>query len=332
MTACPGFEYLLVVPHLSVQNANAVSSPLTHGFPSMTAFLGLMWALERKTRAEGLDLAFNAVGVVCHSHQEQVTEGGFVKAFRLTRNPIDKDGSTAAIVEEGRIHLELSLIFGVSSERWTHETEAQSANLATVAQLLSGMRIAGGTVLQPAQAWRRRYQPYVVRLTGAEEDRASEFRKTRMRLLPGFGLVARDDLLATRLAELREEHPDTTQLDAWLSLSRINWRYQPDGANAKDDWVNDRKGRGCIVPIPVGYGALGEVHAPGTVANARDGSAPFRFVESLYSVGEWVSPHRLHSPQQLLWYADSDVDNGLYRCRNDYRAAADSFEHLYDFS
>jgi CRISPR-associated protein Csy2 len=319
MIACPGFEYLLVVPHLTVQNANAVSSPLTHGFPSMTAFLGLMWALERKTRAERLDLAFNAVAAVCHGHQEQVTEGGFVKAFRLTRNPIDKDGSTAAIVEEGRIHLELSLVFAVRGERWAQEPEAQAADLAIVARLLSGMRIAGGSVLQAAQAWRRCYQPYVVELTGAEEDRAAEFRKARMRLLPGFALVARDDLLDTRLAELHEEKRDATRLDAWLSLSRINWRYQPEDGDAKGGWVNDRKGGGWIVPIPVGYGALGEVHAPGSVANARDGSTPFRFVESLYSLGEWVSPHRLHSPQQLLWYADSDVDNGFYRCRNDYR-------------
>ena len=50
---CPEFTHLLVLPHLKVHNANAVSSPLTHGFPSMTAFLGLMWALERKTREIG---------------------------------------------------------------------------------------------------------------------------------------------------------------------------------------------------------------------------------------------------------------------------------------
>ena len=88
MNTLPHFTHLLVLPHLKVHNANAVSSPLTHGFPSITAFLGLMWALERKTRAAGLDLEFGAVGVVCHDRQEQTTEGGFVKSFRLTRNPV----------------------------------------------------------------------------------------------------------------------------------------------------------------------------------------------------------------------------------------------------
>jgi CRISPR type I-F-associated protein Csy2 len=50
-----------------------------------------------------------------------------VKAFRLTRNPVGKDGSTAAIVEEGRIHLELSLAFAIRSERWNREPEARDA-------------------------------------------------------------------------------------------------------------------------------------------------------------------------------------------------------------
>jgi CRISPR-associated protein Csy2 len=328
MSSCPRFDQLLVLPHLHVQNANAISSPLTHGFPSMTAFLGLMWALERKARAAGLDIAFKAVGAVCHDHQEQVTEGGFVNAFRLTRNPVRKDGSSAPIVEEGRIHLELSLVFAISSERWNSEPEVRDADMATVAERLAGMRIAGGTLLPPTQPGRRRYCPWSVDLTGTEDDRQAQFRKARMRLLPGFVLVSRDDLIDPRLAQMQAETPQATRLDAWLSLSRINWRYQQD----EGEWVSDRaKGSGWIVPIPVGYGALGDLHPAGSVANARDATTPFRFVESLYSMGEWISPHRLQSPQQLLWYADSQPDDGLYRCRNDYRSAAEAFEQLYDF-
>jgi CRISPR-associated protein Csy2 len=330
MSVCPHFDHLLVLPHLHVQNANAVSSPLTHGFPSVTAFQGLMWALEREIRTAGLDLAFKAVGTVCHDHQEQVTEGSFVKAFRLTRNPIGKDGKTAAIVEEGRIHLELSLVFAICSEHWNREPDARNADMGTVVDLLAGMRVAGGTLLPQAQPGRRRNRPWTVELTGTEDDRQAEFHKARMRLLPGFALVSREDRLEARLAELQAENPAATRLDAWLSLSRINWHYQPAEQDGKGEWVNDRKGRGWIVPIPVGYGALGEVHAPGSVANARDATTPFRFVESLYSIGEWVSPHRLQTAEQLLWYADSRSDDGLYRCRNDYRSAADMLEQLYD--
>ena len=47
-------QAILVLPRLRVQNANAISSPLTHGFPSITAFTGLMWALERKLSQAGI--------------------------------------------------------------------------------------------------------------------------------------------------------------------------------------------------------------------------------------------------------------------------------------
>ncbi|WP_045737742.1 type I-F CRISPR-associated protein Csy2 [Xanthomonas sp. MUS 060] len=318
MSSCPPFDHLVVVPHLRVQNANAVSSPLTHGFPSITAFLGLMWALERKTIDAGLDLAFNAVGVICHDHQEQVTEGGFVKSFHLTRNPVNKDGATAAIVEEGRIHLELSLVFAVHSKRWLSDPATHAADLAVVTDLLAGMRVAGGSVLPPPHPQRPRHQAQIIAFTGTPSDQQTLFRKLRLRLLPGFALVARDDLLGTRLAELQAHTPEATGLHAWLSLSRINWRHVPDAAAGKGEWQHDRTGQGWIVPIPVGYGALGAVHDAGSVANARDATTPFRFVESLYSVGEWISPHRLQSPHHLLWYADSQPAADLYRCRNDY--------------
>ncbi|MEQ8269725.1 type I-F CRISPR-associated protein Csy2 [Algiphilus sp.] len=324
MSGCPEFDYLLVVPHLRVQNANAVSSPLTHGFPSMTAFLGLMWALERKTRAAGLDLAFNAVGVVCHDHQEQVSDGGFVNAFRLTRNPVGKDGKTAAIVEEGRIHLELSLVFAIYSERWLQDPDASAADIATVTKLLDAMRVAGGSLIPRSGSGWSRHKPYAIAMTGSEGDRQTQFRKAKMRMLPGFTLVARDDLLDKRHAELTADNPSASRLDAWLSLSRINWRYEAPGADAastdKAAWKHDRAGLGWVVPIPFGYGALGPTHAPGTVTNARDATTPFRFVESLYAVGEWISPHRLHTPEQMLWYADSRPDDDIYRCRNDFHA------------
>lgn len=317
------YTHLLVLPHLKVQNANAISSPLTHGFPSITAFLGLMWALERKTRTVGLNLAFNAVGVVCHDHAEQTTDGGFVKSFRLTRNPlhistdkkwIDKDGKTTppAIVEEGRIHLELSLVLAVWAENW--DQQAQQRDLQTIADLVQSMRIAGGSLLPSAT----RYCPWVADFTSDDpDDRAAEFRKLRARLLPGTALVARDDLIDQRLAELQASTPAATRLDAWLSLSRINWQHDPAANDGKGAWQHDRKGLGWVVPIPVGYGALGELHAAGSVPNARDADTPFRFVESLYSMGEWIGPHRLSRVRDLLWYADSQPEQGLYRCRND---------------
>lgn len=316
---CPNFTHLLVLPHLRVHNANAVSSPLTHGFPSITAFLGLMWALERKTRALAMDVEFCAVGAICHDHQEQATEDGFVKNFRLTRNPVARDGNTAAIVEEGRIHLELSLVLAVNAGPW--DQDAQQRDLHTIVGLLQGMRIAGGAPLPMARLPVSRHRPWLSDFTGSGDDQEREFRKLCARLLPGTALVARDDLLEKRLQALRANSPNATRLDAWFSLSRINWHFDARDEDGKGAWQHDRTDLGWVVPIPVGYAALGPLHVAGTVANARDASTPFRFVESLYSMGEWLGPHRLHTPRDLLWYADSRPDDGLYRCRNDYQPA-----------
>ncbi len=321
MAECPYFEYLLVIPRLRVQNANAISSPLTHGFPSMSAFLGLMWALERQTHASGLDLQFNAVGVVAHDYDEQITDTGFVNAFRLTRNPVDKDGKTSAIVEEGRIHLDISLVFAVKSQLLQEQVRAQEI-AAQVAALISGKRIAGGTVI-PSGISQVRKTPFVVPFTGDSDSQKKLFNQLKMRLLPGFVLTERQDLLEERFQKLLEENPTVTRLDAWLSLARINWRWQSEeNSPEKGKWQHDRQQLGWVVPIPLGYGALTELQAAGTVANTRDNTTDFRFVESLYGIGQWISPHRLQSPQDFLWYADSEKETGLYRCRNDYRLEA----------
>lgn len=311
MIECPHFEHLLVIPHLRVQNANAISSPLTHGFPSMTAFLGLMWALERKTTEMKLDLWFNAVGVVCHDYQEQIASNGYERSFCLTRNPLEKKGSTAAIVEEGRIHLEITLIFAVQGEALNALGGEDEKIAAQIREHLMQMRIAGGSLIPS----KKNQKPYVLTLTS--ETRAECFKRLKYRLLPGFTLVARDDLLDERHKLLQKNDSSASRLDAWLSLSRINWRSAPT-RDGKVIWKHDRE-QGWIVPIPVGYGALSGPHPSGSIANARDDKTPFCFVEGLYSIGQWLSPHRLQTPKQLLWYPEYQESQGLYRCRNDYQ-------------
>ena len=327
-------QAILVLPHLRIQNANAIASPLTHGFPSITAFTGLMWALERKLAQAGVPLRLHAVGVVCHHHQEQVTQG-YVRTFNLTRNPVDKDGSTAAIVEEGRMHLQITLVLAVSEKAapgtpaaLVQGNDAQLVDWANQAgHLLAGMRVAGGSVLPSRPVPGKRVRPWMAIVPDDPEAAAAEFRQWRRQWLPGFALVGRDELLAQRLQLLRTTLPDATLLDAWLHAARFNHQPLPsaDGTPAPDGKVTwgdpfRTKGSGWVVPIPVGYAALTkDAHPAGSVRNVRDVTVPLRFVESVYSLGEWISPHRLHSLGQLLWHAETDEAQGLYRCRNGYR-------------
>jgi len=320
----PPFNHLLVLPRLRVQNANAISSPLTWGFPSITAFTGVMQALERRLGA-ALSLNFNAVGVICHGIEAQTTEG-FTRRFHLTRNPVGADGGTAAIVEEGRMHLDLTLILGLDSDALAAADEATRQQVAMqVADELAGMRIGGGSVMPPLpRAGQRRNRTHPTLrswpLHYDAEEHAKAWRRLRQSWLPGFALVARDDLLAAR----QRANPDIAALDAWLDAAALihHARRSSDAVTGKEaiHWEPEHR-PGWIVPIPVGYAALSPLHPAGSVTGARDRETPFRFVESIYSLGQWISPHRIASAADLLWWSDHDEGLGLYRCRNTYPGA-----------
>ncbi|AIA74680.1 CRISPR-associated protein Csy2 [Halomonas campaniensis] len=313
---------LLVLPRLRVQNANAISSPMTWGFPAMSAFVGLMHTLERKLAGASLPVLLDRVGVICHDFEAQATEGGYIRGFHLTRNPVDKTGGTAAIVEEGRIHLDITLIFSID----TGSVESEHQNIAKqIGEIVAGMRIAGGSVIPNRAVPTHKQRPQWVTLDDDEERRQTQFARLKRRWLPGFALTLRDDYLTEHLQTLQQHNPDASLLDAWLDLSRLNHYCTLENAgepNEKPVWQAQRPYRGWLVPIPVGYGAISDLFKPGEVANARDTKTPFRFVESLYSMGEWVSPHRMKKPEDLLWYVDNDEEAGLYRLNNDYHLRA----------
>ncbi len=313
---------LLVLPRLRVQNANAISSPLTWGFPAMSAFVGLMHALERKLPEE-IDLSFERVGVICHDHDVQTSPAGYnTQQFHLTRNPVDKKGQTAAIAEEGRIHLDITLVFAVRGKACAGNDEDRDTVAQSIDDIVRGMRIAGGSVIPNSRPGRRE-RPLIEPL--ADSGRDDQFRKLRRRWLPGFALVLRDDMLTQHLDDMRQSTPDTTSIDAWLDFSRLHHdcrleaKPEADATKREKPIWEIRRRPGWIVPIPVGYGALSDLQPSDTVANARDATTPFRFVESLYSIGQWISPHRLQRPESLLWYVDNELDTGCYRLSNDYQ-------------
>ncbi len=313
-------EALLLLPRLRVQNANAISGPLTWGFPAVTAFTGFVHALQRKL-SQDMDIALDGVAVVCHNHQAQTSHpaGKRTQVFHLTRNPVGKDGSTSAIVEEGRIHLEVSLLIGVSGTALYDGMLDQEAIAQRAWDTALGMRLAGGSLLPPTWVLGERSQASLEIWPGNAEEASRLSRKLARRLLPGFALIPRNDLLTRHTAALREQDTSLTSLDALLDLTRLN--VDPPGATDENGEPREvwqvRQRTGWLVPIPLGYRSL-SAHAPGSVRNARDREVPFHFVESLYGLGEWRSPLRFADIRQLLWYHQAEPDAGLFRCNTPF--------------
>lgn len=304
-------EALVLLPHLRVQNANAISGPLSWGFPAVTAFTGFVHALQRRLQADGLEIKLDGVAIICHHFEAQTSKpaGKHTHVFHLTRNPLDKDGSTAAIVEEGRAHLEVSLLIGMRGADIPDTKDIQQKFACFMLDMAQSMRLAGGSLLPGSGQY-----PQLLTLSGTAEEQAQRLRRLRRRLLPGFALVGRRDLLAEHAAQLQAADPQADTLDALLDLTRMN--IDPPKADAEAGsptagWHVRSRG-GWLVPIPVGYRAL--VQPAGSVRNARDRATPFRFVESLYSLGQWLSPHRVRDLSELFWYHRADPDAGLYLC------------------
>lgn len=324
----PDIRALLLLKRLRVQNANAVSGPLSWGFPAPSAFTGFAHALQRRLSAN-MDLAFGGVGIVCHRFDPQVFKppGRRTHVFRLTRNPLNNRGESPSFAEEGRAHMEVSLLIEVSGALGTKNRQQRTAG--EILQCAQGMRLAGGSILPRSRAsdGSDRHEPEMWSLPGTLQESRESFQRLRRRLLPGFALVDREDLLHAHLEALRIDRPEATAVDALLDLCRLNIEPSVDPTKPDEASWSVRRAPGWLVPVPVGYRALTKLYEPGEVDNARDELTPLRFVESVYSVGEWIGPHRVDDPEQMLWRHDVCPETGLYRCTNRFSVPASEMTH-----
>ncbi len=149
-------------------------------------------------------------------------------------------------------------------------------------------------------------------------------RQEMRKLLPGFLLVERSDLLAEHVARLRESNPKAEIVDAWLDFIALKHQAQSQidenvNKDIKVEWdIIPKPAGGWLIPITTGYRAISELYSPGQVKNTRNSNVPFRFVESVYTVGQWLSPHRIKNWKDIFWQYHAESDSGWYLCKNSY--------------
>lgn len=329
-------EALLLLPRLHVQSANAISSPLTWGFPAPSAFCGFVHALHRQLASE-MEAHLDGVAVVCHRMEPQASRpaGKRTHVFHLSRNPVGKDGGSAALLEDGRAHLVVSLVIGISGEA-LHDGSHERQDIAERAyELAMAMRLAGGSIVPRTSVLSKRNAPEILEWASGESEQQS--RKVARKVLPGFALVSREQRLADHWEAMKSGGQlESTALDALLDLTRLNIDppAQKDDPDDEDDGLAKTVGEserkkpewtvrrepGWLVPIPAGYSAISELNEPGVVKNTRDRTTSFRFVESLFTLGQWLSPHRVDDITQLMWQYQFDSTNKTYRCTTPHYA------------
>ena len=287
----------LLISHLKIQNANAMSSPYTIGFPAMTAWLGAIHALQRKLQAQGyVDIALSKIAVSCHELNLQTYKGrgDYVHSVVATANPLDKDGNRPAFIEEARCHLEVSIL--VECENLDPDEQLQF--LDDVKQMVLSMKFAGGDTLAVKNCGLQYFDE--------EKDQSHELRPILNKLMLGHVLIERRDLVVQSMNEGKDA------LDAVLDHLKVSNTAIED-EDGKVMWSSKRKTVGWLVPIAVGFHGISEL---GQAKNQRDENTPHRFAESIITLGEFIMPYRIKSIDQLLWQYHVDLESNLYLCQN----------------
>ncbi|MBU3148034.1 type I-F CRISPR-associated protein Csy2 [Acinetobacter baumannii] len=289
-------RHFLLIPHLKLHNANAMSSPYTIGFPAMTAWLGAVHALQRKLQTKDCDVALTKVAVSCHEFNLQTYkgQGDFVHSIIGTANPLDKDGSRPAFIEEARCHLEVSLLIEIENLGFKKREQL----LKIVPDLVSSMKFASGDVLSVQKC----------QIIDFDEDEShdKELRPILNKLMLGHVLIERRDLVVESMNQGRDA------LDAVLDYLKVTHSSAVD-ENGKVTWNSKRQTHGWLVPIAIGFQGISEL---GQAKNQRDANTPHRFAESVLTLGELVMPYRIEHIDQLLWQYHVDLENNLYLCKN----------------
>jgi len=288
-------RFFLLLPHIKIHNANAMSSPYTIGFPAMTAWLGAVHALQRQIQLSEklVNVQLSSVAVSCHQFDLQTYKGpnDFVHSIIGTANPLDKDGSRPAFIEEARCHLEVSLLIEYQGLDSGYLDQFKQ----TVDSQLLRMKLAGGDVLSAKPA----------ELLVVDEDNDQEIKPVLRKLMLGHVLVERRDLMIASMKEGKDA------LDALLDHLKIMHRSTQD-EDGKVTWISSRKSTGWLVPIATGFQGIS---ALGSANNQRDTETPHRFAESVVTLGEFVMPYRITNLDDMLWQYHVDPEQSLYLCQ-----------------
>ncbi|GJJ80876.1 CRISPR type I-F system protein Csy2 [Pasteurella canis] len=317
-------DYYILFDHIKLQGANAISGPLSYGFPALTGFTGAIHALSRKLTHHNVQLG--GVMIACHDYELQTYQSSPFsdRTFKQTRNPIKRDGKSASIIEEGKIHLDVSLVVEMHvPDQHLYDAlenkQSQTAQqfLQECKQLLWQQRIAGGSVLKIGD----------VQLFSLAEEPDIPFA-----LMPAFVLMdAKADLVnittelqtGLRVDLLDEEgnsqssqiniQPEATALDALLEMATLH--HIPNHPQASSvDWqtYSVKQDRGWLVPMPVGYQAISPLFDAGQLQHCRTTQYPSQYVETIYSLGKWVFPFSLPDDLSQCFWRYRAPQNNLY--------------------
>ncbi len=289
----------IVIRNIKVQNANALSSHITIGFPALTAWLGFMHAIQRQlNNTEGFsNIKLNKIAIACHDFKLHTYKGpgDYHHSIINTANPVKRDGQRPTILEEPRCNFNVSLLINCENVN-SFKLDLLKETLMNL--LLSRMKIAGGDILSIKK----------VDFSTVESD--YEKRRLLNSLMPSYLITEKKSLVKENM----EKGLDA--LDSLVDALSV-YSYPIKDEKGKIEWHNKRKHTGWLVPIITGFHGISELTAPNETLLQRDNKTPHRFVEPIVTLGEYKMPPRIERFEQAFWIYKYLKDQNLYLCINE---------------
>lgn len=310
---------VILIPHIKVHNANALSSPYTVGFPAMTAWLGAIHALQRNINKAYPAVKFNRVGVVSHDFNLQTYKGpgDFVHSIIGTGNPLEPktekgkpigNAVRPSFIEEARCHLEVSLIVQFDHIKAIDE---ESILRLAASHLHATLKIAGGDIFS--------FQPLEI---------IRDFPTLKRKLMPGYAIIERKELIEEGMRNGQDA------LDAILDFLAVHHTCDQTTNDETNNvvWQSKRKSTaegespGWLVPIATGFQGVTNLAA---ALNQRCPETPHRFAEAIITLGEFKMPYKLQILDELMWSYKYLEEESLYLCTQDAEPQIHDDEYDY---
>lgn len=296
----------ILLEKIKVEDANCIAG-FTYGFPAITGFLGFTHVLSRKFNTEfGIEIV--GCAIFSHDFSLHINEQYNVRFIQSKRPPVMLQGQkyraeankTPPIIEEGKMDLTVSLLLQCKQVlSGTDEQKIIYKN--SLKKWVYQARLAGGSI------------PNIKNISFWTEE--SDINKLKRKLLPSFVLLDATSALKKHVEQSKSDDLNYDLLDLWTDF----FAYKAESAISEDhqtvQWLRKDKPnlRGWFVPLMIGFKGISPLYNGQDVEHHRDPQYPFRFVESVHSIGEWRSTHRIQSLSDLIW--TYHVEDEWYLCQ-----------------
>lgn len=303
----------LLFKELDIERANALSGHFAYGTPSISGIKGAFHAISRKLMTQPLTasmkLSLRGVMVISHSYQLHASRAESFREYHFYQQKPTVStyaeykkmdaGTPPSITQKATISLKMSFVVEVVCDR-APNNKSQGILVASAARLIQQHRIAGGNT-KPSDSGGQ------VQFIKLDELNSLVYKIPR-----GSILVSAQEEFST----LIKNNPSMSPTEVLINVCSIH-QTPSLSDSGQINWLTERFAGeyGWVVPMMVGYHGISPKFEAGTLENSRSNEVPSQYVESIYSLGKWVSPSRLILDDNLdtsFWRYDYQPEKSLY--------------------